>query len=67
MTAVATRPIPPAVAALRSAPVPGRPLRTFTVAEYHRMIEAGVLTETDPVELLEGRIVYKMTRPLQNL
>ncbi len=28
--------------------------------EYHRIIEAGVLTENDPVELLEGWIVAKM-------
>lgn len=34
--------------------------RTFTVEEYHQMIEAGVLTEDDRVELLEGEIV-KMT------
>ncbi|MBS1251915.1 MAG: hypothetical protein MAG451_00949 [Anaerolineales bacterium] len=31
--------------------------RTFTVDEYHQMIEAGVLTEDDRVELLEGEIV----------
>lgn len=34
--------------------------RTFTVDEYHQMIEAGVLTEDDRVELLEGEII-KMT------
>jgi len=38
------------------------PLRTFTVDEYHRMIQTGVLGEDDPVELLEGWIVYKMPR-----
>lgn len=31
--------------------------RTFTVDEYHQMIDAGVLTEDDRVELLEGEIV----------
>lgn len=31
--------------------------RTFTVDEYHRMVEAGILTEDDRVELLEGEIV----------
>jgi Uma2 family endonuclease len=41
---------------------PQYPLRPFTVDEYHRMIEVGVLTEDDPVELLEGRIVLKMPR-----
>jgi Uma2 family endonuclease len=43
-------------------PPPQPPQRPFTVAEYHRMIEAGVLTEQDPVELLEGRVVFKMAR-----
>lgn len=31
--------------------------RTFTVDEYHRMAEAGILGEDDRVELIEGRIV----------
>ncbi|MCY2992118.1 MAG: Uma2 family endonuclease [Planctomycetota bacterium] len=34
----------------------------FTVEEYHQMGEAGVLTEEDQVELLEGWIVTKMNR-----
>lgn len=33
------------------------PRRRFTVAEYHRMGEAGVLGEDDRVELLDGTIV----------
>lgn len=33
------------------------PRRRFTVEEYHRMGEAGVLTENDRVELLDGSIV----------
>ncbi|BAC88973.1 Uma2 family endonuclease [Gloeobacter violaceus] len=32
-------------------------LRAWTVEEYHRMIEAGILTAEDQVELLEGQIV----------
>lgn len=32
----------------------------FTVKQYHRMIQTGVLTENDRVELLEGWIVPKM-------
>ena len=36
-------------------------MRRFTVAEYHRIGEAGILTEDDRVELLEGWIVPKMT------
>jgi Uma2 family endonuclease len=38
------------------------PMRKFTVAEYHRMIETGILTENDQVELLQGWIVPKMPR-----
>lgn len=33
------------------------PRRRFTVDEYHRMGEAGVLTQDDRVELLDGQIV----------
>lgn len=32
----------------------------FTVSQYHKMIAAGVLTENDRVELLEGYVVEKM-------
>jgi hypothetical protein len=39
---------------------PPLPVHRFTVDQYHRMIEAGVLTEDDRVELLEGWIVTKM-------
>jgi Uma2 family endonuclease len=34
----------------------------FTVDQYHRMIDAGILGEDDPVELLEGYLVLKMPR-----
>jgi Uma2 family endonuclease len=33
----------------------------FTLGQYHRMIEAGVLTENDRCELIEGQIIAKMT------
>jgi hypothetical protein len=41
---------------------PSLPVRRFTVDEYHRLIQIGMLTEDDPVELLEGLIVPKMPR-----
>lgn len=36
--------------------------RTFTVDEYHELIGAGILTDEDPVELLEGYLVLKMPK-----
>ena len=36
--------------------------RRFSVDEYHRMIDAGILTDEDQVELLEGYVVLKMPR-----
>jgi Uma2 family endonuclease len=41
---------------------PPFPVRRFTVAEYHQMIQTGILNEEDHVELLEGWIVPKMAR-----
>lgn len=37
-------------------------LRRLTVAEYHQMIWAGILTEYDDIELLEGYLILKMSR-----
>ncbi len=42
-------------------PVLPRWLHQFTVDQYHRLAESGVLTENDRVELIEGWIVDKMT------
>src|SRR5436305_4096318 len=42
--------------------LPPAPVRRFTVDEYHRMIQTGILEEDDSVELLEGWIVLKMPR-----
>ena len=41
-------------------PDPAFPIRRFTVDEYHRMGESGVIDENDRVELLDGLIVPKM-------
>ncbi|HWG42575.1 MAG TPA: Uma2 family endonuclease [Gemmataceae bacterium] len=45
----------------RRLPLPTIPVYRFTVEQYHRMIEQGILTEHDRVELLEGWIAPKMT------
>src|SRR5437588_11485444 len=42
--------------------VPRLPVRRFTVEEYHRMIELGILGEDEDVELLAGQITPKMSR-----
>ena len=34
--------------------------RRFTVDEYHRMLETGILRAREPVELIRGEIVHKM-------
>ena len=31
--------------------------RRFSVKDYHRMVETGILTKDDRVELLEGEII----------
>lgn len=36
--------------------------RRFSVAEYHKLIVAGILTEDDNLELLDGYLVHKMSR-----
>lgn len=36
--------------------------RKFTLAEYHKMIETGVLSSGEPYELLEGNLVHKLSR-----
>jgi hypothetical protein len=41
---------------------PPYPVYRFTVDQYHQMIKAGILTEDDRVELLEGWVVHRMPR-----
>jgi Uma2 family endonuclease len=50
-------------------PVLGVPLRglvagfrRFTVDEYHKLLEMGMITEDDNLELLDGHLVKKMSR-----
>lgn len=42
--------------------VPTDPIFRLTVAQYHEMINRAILTEDDPVELLEGWLVTKMPK-----
>jgi len=35
----------------------GLPVRRFSVEEYHRIVEAGILDEDERVELIDGRIL----------
>jgi Uma2 family endonuclease len=44
------------------AAVPSEPIWRLSVEQYHAMIEAGILTDDDPVELLEGWLVFKMPK-----
>src|SRR5438270_13772 len=40
-------------------PLPPLPIYRFSVDQYHRLRDAGILGNEDPVELLEGLIVVK--------
>jgi Uma2 family endonuclease len=42
--------------------VPEEPLFRLNLAQYHDMIRFGILTEDDPVELLQGYLVNKMPK-----
>ena len=58
MTVMTSAPLLPAI-------LPPLPVRRFTVDEYHRLIETGVLREDDDVELLKdlGPIDAQELRP----
>lgn len=42
--------------------LPPVPIRRWSVDEYHAMLHVGILGENDPVELLDGWLVAKMTK-----
>ncbi len=56
MTTPAKAPAP-ASATPAAAPVKPRETRKFTVAEYYRMAEAGILRPDERVELIEGELI----------
>lgn len=43
-------------------PMPEPPIRRLSVDQYHQMLDAGILEDGDPIELLEGWLVEKMTK-----
>lgn len=51
---------PPRPAAPPPPAIPPLPVRRFTVEEYHKLIENGMISENDRVELLHGWITAKM-------
>src|ERR1043166_1643282 len=46
----------------QSIAVPTDVVWRFSVDQYHSMIRMGILTEDDPVELLEGWLIVKMSK-----
>lgn len=44
------------------AAIPPDFIARLSVEQYHEMLETGILHEGDPIELLEGWLVYKMTK-----
>jgi Uma2 family endonuclease len=60
MTAV-TQPIPQPLGQAAAVPADYNIWR-LRVDQYHEMVRSGILTEDDPVELLEGWLVAKMTK-----
>lgn len=58
--AVTTQPVP--AESGHDPAIPDVPIYRLSVAQYHAMAKAGILGEDDPVELLEGWLVQKMTK-----
>jgi len=42
--------------------IPTEPIGRLSVEHYHAMIQTGILTDDDPIELLEGWLVVKMSK-----
>jgi Uma2 family endonuclease len=61
--AIGTRIVEPAPPPTKDeAEVPPESFYRLTVEQYHAMTRGGILTDDDPVELLEGLLVCKMTK-----
>jgi Uma2 family endonuclease len=50
------------IAELALPPVPNSEFWRLSLKQYHEMVQQGILTEDDPVELWEGILVRKMTK-----
>lgn len=48
------------------AAVPGELIFQLSIEQYHQMIRTGILTEDDPIELLDGWLVHKMPKNRQH-
>lgn len=46
----------------KSQNIPDYPIWRLSLEQYHHMIQSGILTEDDPVELLEGLLITKMPK-----
>ncbi len=44
------------------AAVPSELIVQLSIGQYHQMIRTGILSEDDPIELLDGWLVYKMPK-----
>ena len=53
---------PTAFADMPAVSLPTMPIWRLSVEQYHRMIRFGILTDDDPVELLEGWLITKMPK-----
>ncbi|MFO1429274.1 MAG: Uma2 family endonuclease [Candidatus Competibacteraceae bacterium] len=53
---------PTAIADVSAVSLPTAPVWRLSVEQYHRMIRFGILTDDDPVELLEGWLITKMPK-----
>src|SRR5437773_7029281 len=56
MSVLPSQPLPPRAA------YTNEPIFRLTVDQYHELIRTGKLGEDDPVELLEGILVFKMPK-----
>jgi Uma2 family endonuclease len=54
--------IAPPVSNGLTAAIPSLPILRLSVDQYHKMMRAGILRSGDPIELLEGWLVIKMSK-----